>query len=298
MAGAQFRDEKAKASEWFSQLQGAVAGRFERLESELWDTLGHGGRAPRFVATNTAAKAEDNSDRGGGVMLLLSGGCLFEKAGVNSSTVYGTMTESSLRRLAAGKDIASLKHDPSFWASGISLVAHMSNPNVPAVHFNTRMFWTPGRWWFGGAADLNPCIEFAEDTIWFHRTLETCCRRTDPGLYAKYRKWADEYFHIPHRGRPRGVGGIFFDDLNTGDWEADFRFVKDVGRAFLKSFIPIAKRRCCDPWSEDDRETQLVHRGHYAEFNLVYDRGTRFGLESGHDPQAVLMSLPPLAKWP
>ncbi len=298
MAEPLFRDEKTKASEWFSEFQRTVTGRFERLEAELWDTLGRDGDAPRFEATKTAAKAEDQSDRGGGVMSLLSGGCLFEKVGVNASTVYGTLTESSLRRLAAGKTIAGLEQDPSFWASGISLVAHMRNPKVPAVHFNTRMFWTPARWWFGGAADLNPCIEFAEDTMWFHRVLEACCRRTDPDRYAKYRKWADEYFHIPHRGKPRGAGGIFFDDLNSGDWEADFRFVKDVGRAFLKACIPIVKRRGCDPWSEDDRETQLIHRGHYAEFNLVYDRGTRFGLESGHDPQAVLMSLPPLARWP
>ena len=293
-----FRNEKTKASEWFSEFQCAVTGRLELLEAELWDTLDHTGEAPRFEAAKTAARGDDGSDRGGGVMSLLTGGCLFEKVGVNASTVFGVLTESSLRRLAAGKTIAGLAQDPRFWASGISLVAHMRNPNVPAVHFNTRMFWTPARWWFGGAADLNPCIGYAEDRVWFHRVLEACCERTEPGRYATYRKWADAYFHIPHRGQPRGAGGIFFDDLNTGDWDADFRFVQDVGRAFLKAFIPIVKRRCRDPWSEEDRETQLIHRGHYAEFNLVYDRGTRFGLESGHDPKAVLMSLPPLARWP
>ena len=298
MTESMFRNERAKASQWFSEFQSAVASRFERLEAEQWDALDRIGEAPRFETAASAAKADDGADRGGGVMSQLTGGCLFEKVGVNASTVFGVLTETSLRRLAAGKTIAGLERDPRFWASGISLVAHMRNPNVPAVHFNTRMFWTPVRWWFGGAADLNPCIGFAEDTAWFHRVLEECCERTCPGRYAEYRKWADDYFHIPHRGRPRGVGGIFFDGLNSGDWEADFRFVKDVGRAFLKAFIPIVYRRCREPWSEDDRETQLIHRGHYAEFNLIYDRGTRFGLESGHDPKAVLMSLPPLAKWP
>lgn len=163
---------------------------------------------------------------------------------------------------------------------------------------NTRMFWTPHAWWFGGGADLNPCIEFAEDTAHFHATLKTACDLHGPDFYTRFKEWADEYFYIPHRKRARGVGGIFFDDLNTSDWEADFAFTQDVGRAFLPAFLPLAERRSRDAYGEAEREAQLIHRGIYAEYNLVYDRGTKFGLATAHDPEAVLMSLPPLARWP
>jgi coproporphyrinogen III oxidase len=190
-----------------------------------------------------------------------------------------------------------MAEDPRFWASGISLVAHMQNPHAPAVHMNTRMFWTPRAWWFGGGSDLNPCIEYAEDTAHFHAVLETHCDRHAGDYYPRFKAWADEYFFVPHRGRARGVGGIFYDDLNTGDWEADFAFTQDVGRAFLPAFLPVTERRRDMPWTDGDKDRQLVHRGLYAEYNLVYDRGTKFGLETGHDANAVLMSLPPLAKW-
>lgn len=296
MQVTEMREEKSKASAWFSDLQRSICNRFQSLESNLRNEIES--EPPRFVDEKTSTLADDGTDRGGGLMSILRNGQLFEKVGVNASTVYGKMDKLALRRLAAGKSIEGLAEDPRFWASGISLVAHMRNPKVPAVHFNTRMFWTPAKWWFGGGTDLNPCIEFPEDTEEFHNALEVCCNRANSTYYERYRKWADEYFLIKHRKRARGVGGIFFDDLNSGDWEADFQFVSDVGRAFIMAYVPIVLRRWNDPWIPEDRETQLVHRGLYAEFNLVYDRGTKFGLESGHDPKAVLMSLPPIARWP
>jgi len=176
-------------------------------------------------------------------------------------------------------------------------VAHMQNPHTPSVHMNTRMFWTPHAWWFGGGSDLNPCIEYAEDTAAFHATLKSHCDPHGPALYDKFKAWADEYFYVPHRHRARGVGGIFFDDYNTGDWDRDFAFTQDVGRAFLPAYLPQVEKHRDDPWTDADKDTQLQHRGLYAEYNLVYDRGTKFGLETGHDANAVLMSLPPLAKW-
>ena len=173
----------------------------------------------------------------------------------------------------------------------------MQNPHCPAVHLNTRMFWTPKAWWFGGGSDLNPCIEYAEDTAHFHTTQKARLDPHDPALYPKLKAWADEYFYVPHRKRGRGVGGIFMDDRCTGDWAADFALTQDIGRAFLPAYLPLVTKRIAQPWSDEDKQTQLSHRGLYAEFNLVYDRGTKFGLATGHDPEAVLMSLPPLAKW-
>jgi len=237
-------------------------------------------------------------DGGGGVMSVMRGGRVFEKVGVNVSTVHGRLGEAAQRSLTARKEIPGLADDPRFWASGISLVAHMRSPRTPAVHMNTRMFWTPGGWWFGGGADLNPMIEVAEDTADFHAAMQAACDAHDPGYYPRFKAWADDYFLIRHRGVARGVGGIFYDDLSTGDWEADFAFTKDVGRAFLDIFPALTARRMGEAWTEAEREVQLVKRGHYAEFNLVYDRGTKFGLETGHNVEAVLMSLPPEAKWP
>ncbi len=218
--------------------------------------------------------------------------------GVNVSTVYGTLGARAQAAMAARKGIPGMAEDPRFWASGISLVAHMQNPHMPAVHMNTRMFWTPHAWWFGGGSDLNPCLPVDEDTDHFHAVLREACADHGPELYPRFKAWADEYFYIPHRKRARGVGGIFFDDHATGDWEADFAFTQGVGAAFLPAILPIWERRRDRSWTEEDREAQLVHRGLYAEYNLVYDRGTKFGLETGHDPDAVLMSLPPLARWP
>jgi len=221
---------------------------------------------------------------------------VFEKVGVNVSTVYGTLGEAAQKSMAA-RGVPGIEADPRFWASGISLVAHMQNPHCPAVHMNTRMFWTPGAWWFGGGSDLNPCIEYDEDTAHFHAVQRAHLDCHSADLYPRLKEWADEYFYIPHRGRARGMGGIFMDDHCTGDWAADFALTQDIGRAFLPAFLPLTEKRRVMDWSEADKDAQLVHRGLYAEYNLVYDRGTKFGLATGHDANAVLMSLPPLAKW-
>ncbi|MBL4629360.1 MAG: oxygen-dependent coproporphyrinogen oxidase [Roseicyclus sp.] len=285
-------DHKVRASTWFRSLRDDIIAAFETVE------VTQGGDAPagRFEVSETKRTSEDESDAGGGLMSVMRGGRVFEKVGVNVSTVYGTLGERAQKAMAA-RGVPGMAEDPRFWASGISLVAHMQNPRVPAVHMNTRMFWTPGAWWFGGGADLNPAIEYDEDTVFFHNALKEYCDKHDAGYYPRFKSWADEYFYIPHRNRARGVGGIFYDDLNTGDWEADFAFTQDVGRAFLPAFLGCVEKRRHEGFTEADREAQLVHRGLYAEYNLVYDRGTKFGLETGHDANAVLMSLPPIAKW-
>jgi len=281
-------DQRRHAASWFRELRDRIVLAFEALEDR-----GPGTRMPgRFVVTPT----QRGEDGGGGLMSVMRGGRVFEKVGVNWSEVHGTLAPKAQAAMAA-RGVPGMDTDPRFWASGISLVAHMQNPHAPAVHMNTRMFWTPGAWWFGGGSDLNPCIEYPEDTAHFHQTLRDACAPHGSEYYDRFKAWADEYFFIPHRGRARGVGGIFYDDLNSGDWQADFAFTRDVGAAFLPAFLPLAEARMSQPWDDADRETQLVHRGLYAEYNLVYDRGTRFGLETGHNPDAVLMSLPPLAKW-
>ncbi|RDC73695.1 oxygen-dependent coproporphyrinogen oxidase [Rhodovulum sp. 12E13] len=292
-----FDERKAKASGWFRELRDRIVAAFEALE-DAQATGPFAAQAPgRFEVSETRRTSDDGSDAGGGLMSVMRGGRVFEKVGVNVSTVYGTLGERAQKAMAA-RGVPGMAADPRFWASGISLVAHMQNPHTPAVHMNTRMFWTPGAWWFGGGSDLNPCIEVPEDTAAFHATLKEACAPHGADYYDRFKAWADEYFYVPHRHRARGVGGIFYDDLNTGDWEADFAFTRSVGEAFLPAFVPTVERNRDRAWTEADREAQLVHRGLYAEYNLVYDRGTKFGLETGHDANAVLMSLPPLAKWP
>lgn len=280
--------ERAEAARWFHELRDRIVAAFETLEDRA------GGTAPagRFEVTPTARAG----DGGGGIMSVMRGGRVFEKVGVNWSEVHGTLAPRAQAAMAA-RGVPGMADDPRFWASGISLVAHMQNPHAPAVHMNTRMFWTPGAWWFGGGSDLNPCIEYAEDTRHFHDTLRAACLPHGSDYYDRFKAWADEYFFIPHRGRARGVGGIFYDDLNTADWQADFAFTRAVGEAFLPAFLPLSERRMETPFDAADRDVQLIHRGLYAEYNLVYDRGTKFGLETGHNADAVLMSLPPLAKW-
>jgi coproporphyrinogen III oxidase len=288
-----FDDRKSRASAWFRTLRDEIVATFEALE----DAQGGEGAAGRFEVSETRRHSDDGSDAGGGLMSVMRGGRVFEKVGVNVSTVYGQLGPRAVAAMSSRKNMEGLKDDPTFWASGISLVAHMQNPHVPAVHMNTRMFWTPVASWFGGGSDLNPAIEYAEDTEHFHGVLADHCARHSDDYYPRFKAWADEYFYVPHRHRARGVGGIFYDDLNTGDWEADFAFTQDVGRAFLPAFVPCVEKRRHTPFNEADREAQLIHRGLYAEYNLVYDRGTKFGLETGHDANAVLMSLPPIAKW-
>ena len=291
------KEQKAKAAKWFLDLRDQICAAFEALEDTQVEGPFADQPAGHFEISDTKRDAADGSDAGGGLMSVMRGGRVFEKVGVNISTVYGTLGERAVAAMAARKGLDGMKEDPRFWASGISLVAHMQNPHAPAVHMNTRMFWTPHGWWFGGGSDLNPCIEYAEDTAAFHAVQKQQCDKHDPDYYPRFKAWADEYFYIPHRNRARGVGGIFLDDHNTGDWDGDFAFIQDVGRAFLMAFLPVTEKRRNTPWTEADKDTQLVHRGLYAEYNLVYDRGTKFGLETGHNADAVLMSLPPMAKW-
>jgi coproporphyrinogen III oxidase len=282
----QIDTRKARAAAWFRSLRDRIVASFEDLEAR--SAVG----SPVTFEVNPTSR----EDGGGGLMSVLRGGSVFEKVGVNVSEVHGSLGERAQKAMAA-RGVPGMDQDPRFWASGISLVAHLANPHAPAVHMNTRMFWTPQAWWFGGGSDLNPCIEYAEDTAHFHATMKGACDAHDAGYFDRFKAWADEYFFVPHRGRARGVGGIFYDDLNTGDWETDFAFTQAVGAAFLPAYQPLVERRITQAWTEDDREIQLRHRGLYAEYNLVYDRGTKFGLETGHDANAVLMSLPPIAKW-
>ncbi len=288
--------EKAQAAAWFEALRDEIVAAFEGLEETQTTGAMAGLAAGRFERTETKRTADDGSDAGGGVMSVMRGGRVFEKVGVNTSTVYGKLGAAAQKAMAA-RGVPGMEDDPRFWASGISLVAHMQNPHTPSVHMNTRMFWTPHAWWFGGGSDLNPCIEYAEDTAHFHATQQAHLDPHGAEIYPKLKDWADEYFFVPHRGRARGVGGIFMDDHCTGDWAKDFALTQDIGRAFLPAYVPLVEKRRVQDWSEADKDTQLVHRGLYAEYNLVYDRGTKFGLTTGHDANAVLMSLPPLAKW-
>ncbi|PYE85015.1 oxygen-dependent coproporphyrinogen oxidase [Pseudoroseicyclus aestuarii] len=288
--------EKQTAAEWFGHLRDEITTAFEAVEDSQHSGPGAERPAGRFERTPTRRTGTDGEDAGGGLACIMRGGRVFEKVGVNVSTVHGKLGERAIASMAA-RGVPGVEEDPRFWASGISLVAHMQNPHVPAVHMNTRMFWTPAAWWFGGGADLNPCLPYEEDTAHFHAELK---RHLDPhgeGHYPRLKDWADEYFFIPHRGRARGVGGVFMDDHCTGDWAEDFALTQDIGRAFLPAYLPLIERRRGMDWGEAEKEAQLIHRGLYAEYNLVYDRGTKFGLATGHDPDAVLMSLPPMAKW-
>ncbi len=289
--------EKATASAWFKTLRDEIVQAFEALEDS--QTTGPFADQPagRFDVSQTKRTGDAGEDAGGGLMSVMRGGRVFEKVGVNISTVHGTLGARAQAAMMARKGLDGMAEDPRFWASGISLVAHMQNPHVPAVHMNTRMFWTPHAWWFGGGSDLNPCIEYADDTAHFHATQKTWLDPHGEDHYPKLKAWADEYFYVPHRGRARGVGGVFMDDYCSGDWASDFALTQDLGRAFLPAYLPCVEGRRTTDWSDADKDTQLVHRGLYAEYNLVYDRGTKFGLETGHDANAVLMSLPPMAKW-
>jgi coproporphyrinogen III oxidase len=274
---------KPAAREWFARLRDRICGAFEAIEDE-------GGPNPgRFVQTQW-----DRPEGGGGVISLMKGQ-VFEKVGVNISTVSGAFSPDFAKQMHGAAP------DGAFWASGISLVAHLRSPRVPAVHMNTRMIVT-AKGWFGGGGDLTPLQpgtpEAAEDSSSFHAALKAACDRHGADYYEKFKKWCDEYFFLPHRGEPRGAGGIFYDYLNTGDIAADFAFTRDVGEAFLAAYPEIVRRRMREPFTPEDREAQLIRRGRYVEFNLLYDRGTTFGLKTGGNTEAILMSLPPEVKWP
>lgn len=294
-----FEEKKQAARNWFENLRTQICESFEQIENEanvpLYKSSNDNfNNCGKFLRSPWKRKEAGQNNSGGGVMSMMYGR-IFEKVGVHVSTVKGEFSPDF------AKNIKGADKDPRFWASGISLIAHMRNPLVPTVHMNTRMIVT-SECWFGGGADLTPMLNYQrnqlfDDAIEFHGAMKNACDAHHPEYHEKYKKWCDEYFYLPHRGEIRGIGGIFYDHLNSGNWEEDFAFTKSVGEAFLDIYPKIVRKRMNEAWTKEQKEEQLVRRGRYVEFNLLYDRGTTFGLKTGGNVESILSSMPPEVKW-
>lgn len=289
-------NKKQKAADWFQELQGQICTAFEEIEDELIGGSFTGAEAGRFERSpwdreNNGQPNDSGSILQGGGEMSVMRGRVFEKVGVNFSQVHGTFSDDFAKQIPGADE-----SNGDFWAAGVSLVAHMRSPLVPAVHMNTRMIVT-SKSWFGGGTDLTPMIPDQSDTDFFHAGLKDCCDRHAGIDHQEYKEWCDRYFYLPHRKEPRGIGGIFFDYLEN-DWNADFNFVKDVGVSFKDIYCDLVRKHMNREWTAEQRETQLIKRGRYVEFNLLHDRGTTFGLKTGGNTEAILMSMPPEVKWP